>query len=452
MSNGILRKAITRLVKFASLGTVVFMIGNVAMVQAKEVPVNVVINQSPWLAGFSAIADLYEEETGNEINLDVNPYAGSLEKQRNAVRSSESEFDLLIINGIFYPEMYHGGFLEPLKNIDPDFELDPQIYEYGGTPWFNRETKAIGKETGELLTVPVNPNITLMFYRKDLYEERGWSAPTTFSELKENAKKLHNPKKMYGIAQRAGRGTVSITWDFFPYIEGFGGSYFRDALNGDYFVTINSEEGRKALQAYIDLANEVGPPNSANLTQGDLIQLLVTGKLAHTVLPAAAWAQMDNPNKSAVVGKIGYATLPSAPGNPSTPALGHWLGGIPKNLPDANKRAALAFLNWFQRPGTQIRYAVLGGAPVSAAAYESKFAEQPENRYMQAMRVASPLAKGMWTIPEGAELAAIMELGLNRTVAGEITVVEALNSMATDLEKVLKKAGYKTGRLPDLTE
>ena len=426
------------------------MVSTTAVFAASQASVNVVINQSPWLAGFAAIADLYEEETGNEVTLDVNPYAGSLEKQRNAVRSTQSEYDLLIINGIFYPEMYHGGFLEPLKNIDGSFELDSQVYEYGGTPWFNAETKAIGKEGGDLLTVPVNPNITLLFYRKDLYEAKGWSVPTTYKQLEANARALHNPKTMYGSAPRANRATVSITWDFFPYIQGHGGSFFRDSDGGDYFVTINSEAGRTALETYVRIAREIGPENPANLAQGDLIQLLVTGKLAHTVLPVAAWAQMDDPNKSAVVGKIGYATLPSAEGFPSTPALGHWLGGIPKNISDEKKKAALAFLNWFQKPKTQIKYAELGGAPVSAAAYESDFADRPENRYMKAMLVASPLAKGMWTIPEGAELAAVMELGLNRAVAGEISVVEALNSMSVGLEKVLADAGYKTGRLPDL--
>lgn len=443
-------KRVTSLAKVCSASVLAALLTSTAAFAASQVPVNVVINQSPWLAGFAAIADYYEEETGNEVTLDVNPYAGSLEKQRNAVRSSESEYDLLIVNGIFYPEMYHGGFLETLTNIDPDFDLDAQVYDYGGTPWFNAETKSIGKENGDLLTVPVNPNITLLFYRKDLYEEKGWTAPTTFEQLEANAKAFHNPDDMYGIAPRAGRATVSITWDFFPYIQGHGGSFFRDSDGGDYFVTINSEEGRKALDTYVRMAQEYGPENPANLTQGDLIQLLVTGKVAHTVLPVAAWAQMDDPTKSAVVGKVGYATLPSAEGFPSTPSLGHWLGGIPKNIPQENKQAALAFLDWFQKPETQIKYAEMGGAPVSAAAYESDFADKPENRYMKAMVEASPLAKGMWTIPEGAELAAVMELGLNRAVAGEISVVEALNSMAAGLEKVLADSGYETGRLPDL--
>lgn len=434
----------------ASSTAAVLGMGVLAAAAQSQPPINVVINQSPWLEGFASIVEAYEDETGNTVSLDVNPYAGSLEKQRNAVRSDKSEFDLLIVNGIFYPEMYHGGFLEPLKNIDPDFELDSQVYTYGDTPWFDSANKTVNRETGDLLTVPVNPNITLMFYRKDLYDEKGLSAPETFEELLANAKMFHNPPEMYGIVQRASRGTVSITWDFFPYINGHGGSFFRDEPNGDFFVTLNSEAGRKALETYVQLAKEAGPENTASLTQGDLIQFLATGKAVHAVLPVAAWAQMDDPNKSIVPGKIDFATLPHADGFESTPALGHWLAGIPKNLDDAQKVAALEFLKWFQKPETQIAYAELGGAPVSAAAYESDFAEKPENRYMLAMRTASPQAKGLWTIPEGAEIAAVMELGLNRAVAGEITVVDALNSMAKDMEKVLSGAGYKSGNLPDL--
>ena len=412
-----------------------------------QAPINIVINQSPWLAGFAGLVDLYKSETGNQVTLDVNPYAGSLEKQRNAVRSAKSEYDILIVNGIFYPEMYHGGFLEPLKNIDPNFKLDPQIYTYDDTVCFDAVKKTVSCETGDLLTVPVNPNITLMFYRKDLYEEKGLKVPETWDELMANAKALNNPPEMIGMMQRAARATISITWDYWPYLISHGGSLFRDEGKGDFFVTINSPEALKALETYVSFAREVGPENPASMGQGDLIQYLVTGRAAHAVLPAAAQSQMDDPNKSAVVGKIGYMTIP---GYPSAPALGHWLGGIPKNIDADKKKAALAFLNWFQKPATQIAYAEMGGSPVSAAAYESDFANKPENRYMLTMRTASPTARRLWTIPEGSEIVAVTEVGLNRAVAGEITPIDALNSMAADIEKIMVDAGYTTGRLPDL--
>lgn len=415
-------------------------------------PINIVINQSPWLDGFANIVDLYQQETGNSVTLDVNPYAGSLEKQRNAVRASESEYDILIVNGIFYPEMYQGGFLEPLKNIDPAFELDSQIYTFDDTPWYDSQTKTVNRENGDLLTVPVNPNITMMFYRADLYEKHGLEIPETWEELLNNAKVIQEAEGIVGMVQRAARAATSITWDYWPYLNSHGGSLFRDEGNGDFFVTLNSPEALQALEMYLKIANEVGPPSPASMDQAALIQYIVTGQAAHAVLPVAAQSQMDDPNKSAVVGKIGYMNTPHAPGFESAPAVGHWLGGIPRNISDDKKQAALAFLDWFQKPETQIAYAANGGSPVSAAAYESDLAEKAENRYMLTMRVALPTAKRMWTIPEGAEIVAVTELGLNRAVAGELTAVEALNSMAAEIETIMQNAGYETGRLPDLAE
>jgi multiple sugar transport system substrate-binding protein len=412
--------------------------------------ITVVINQSPWLDGFAKLVSVYEKETGNKVTLDVNPYAGSLEKQRNAVHAKTSEYALLIINGIFYAEMYHGGFLEPLQNIDPSFKLDPKIYSFDDTPYYDAAKKTVNAKTGKLMTVPVNPNITLMFYRKDLYEQKGLKIPETWDQLLANAKALNDPPKIYGIVQRGARGAISVTWDFFPYLMSYGGSLFANEKGGDFTVTLNSPQALAALKMYLKLAHEAGPKNVASVDQAEEIQLLVTGRAAQAVLPIAAYAQMDDPNKSAVVGKIGYMNLPHAPGFASAPSLGHWLAGIPKNIPDAKKHAALAFLKWFQQPKNQIKYAELGGSPVSAAAFESEFANRPENRYMKTVVKALPMARQLWTIPEGAQIVAVTEVGLNRIVAGELDPAKGLNAMAADIEKIVAAAGYKTGKLPEL--
>ena len=55
---------------------------------AKVAPITIVINQSPWFDSFRKTVELYEKETGNKVELDVNPFAGSLEKQRNSVRAA----------------------------------------------------------------------------------------------------------------------------------------------------------------------------------------------------------------------------------------------------------------------------------------------------------------------------------------------------------------------------
>lgn len=72
-------------------------------------------------------AELHRKQTGNTISLDVNPFAGSLEKQCIAVRSGSSLFDVLVINAAFFVEMCAGGILQPLDSIDPSFNLDPAV-------------------------------------------------------------------------------------------------------------------------------------------------------------------------------------------------------------------------------------------------------------------------------------------------------------------------------------
>lgn len=420
------------------------------VVAQEQPPITVVINQSPWLNGFVAVVDLYEAETGNQVELDVNPFAGSLEKQRNAVRSPQSDFDLLIINGLFYAEMYHGGFLEPLNAIDPDFALHPDLFALDDTPYFDAERGLVSRETGELMTVPINPNISMLFYRTDLYEEAGLGVPRTWEDLRANAVALHDPPGMIGIVQRGARAAPAVTWDYWPYLLSHGGSLFRDEASGDFFVTLNSPEALAALETYLDLGQAAGPENPASLDQTDLIQYMVTGRAAHAILTIAAQAQMDDPANSIVVGKVGYANLPTSEGYDPAPALGHWLGGIPRNIPDDRKRGALAFLNWFQQPEVQIEYARAGGTPVSAAAFQSELAEEERFRFMPAMLEAIPYARGLWTIPEGGEIVSITEIGLNQAVAGEIAPREALNRMAAEIEALMARAGYETGRLPDL--
>ena len=413
-------------------------------------PITIVINQSPWFDGFRNIVELYEEETGNVVELDVNPFAGSLEKQRNSVRAANGLYDILIMNSGWYAEMYHGGFIEPITDIDPTFELHPDIYHYDNTIFFDAETMTDNPETGKLMSMPVNPNIPLLFYREDLYAEHGLEVPATWDELYENAKVLHDPPAIYGIVQRGARAAHSVAYDFYPYLYSHGGGIFADQMANDYTVTINSPAGKEALDMYLKLANEVGHPNTASQDQGQVIQAMVTGKAGHIITVIAAWPQMDDPEKSIVVDKVNLAVSPHAPGHQSAPGLGHWLAGISKNVPTERQQAAVEFFKWFQTPHAQIEYTRRSGIPVSAAAYEDPMSQEREYRWMAAQGAGSPLAVNIFTFPEAAEVIAILEVELNRAVAGELSSADALNSMAEQIHTVMERNGYQTGLIDPL--
>ena len=414
-----------------------------------QVPITIVINQSPWFPGFQSVVELYEEQTGNEVELDVNPFAGSLEKQRTAVRSETSPFDILIMNAGFFVEFYTGGFIEPLNNIDADFELNPDIYTFDDSVYWDPEGGRIDPESGSLHSVPVNPFLPILHYRRDLYEEHGLEVPTTWDQLHQNAEVLHNPPQMYGISQRGQRGAFDVTFDVLPYIWSHGGGIFADQKGGDFTVTINSPETRAGMETYLRLASDVGHPSTAGQTQTNVIQNMATGRAGH-IQGVPAPALFDDPTQSAVVGNVGYAMVPAAEGYEPAPPLGHWLAGIPKNIPDERKQAALAFLDWFQTDEAQRAYAEAGSPPVSRAVLTSEMAQQEEYRYMPALAQSIENSRLTFVIPEASQVLAVTELRFNQAISGELELEEALNTAAQEIHDVMTQAGYDAPMLDPL--
>jgi multiple sugar transport system substrate-binding protein len=417
--------------------------------QGKSTPITIVINQSPWFDSFRKTVELYEKESGAKVELDVNPFAGSLEKQRNSVRAARGQYDVLIMNSGWFAEMYFGGFVEAISDIDPAFKLDKDVYTLGDTIYFDPAKKTM-TPAGKLMSMSISPLIPLLYYRGDLYREAGLAVPKTFAELEANARKLHKPPGMFGIVQRGARGPHTVAYDFYPYLYGFGGGLFKDQAGGDYSITLNNEQGRLALDYYIRMAREAGHPRTAAYDQAEVIQTMVTGRAAHIMMVIAAWSQMDDPTKSAVVDKVEFAAPPSAPPHPTAPGLGHWLGGISKNVADDRKRGSVDFFRWFQTKEAQIASTKLGGIPINAAAYADPITAERKYRWMKPLGEALKSAVNIYQFPEASEVIAILELGLNRAIAGEITSVAALNGMADEIHGVMAKYSYRTGKLGPL--
>jgi multiple sugar transport system substrate-binding protein len=345
--------------------------------------------------------------------------------------------------------MYFGGFVEPINDIDPSFKLDPDVYTLGDTVYFDAAKKVMAP-TGKLMSVPISPLIPLLYYRGDLYKEAGLKAPETFTELEANAKKLHKPPGRYGIVQRGARGPATVSYDFYPYLYGFGGSIYKNQAAGDYSVTLNNEAGLTALQYYLMLAKECGHPQTASLEQAEVIQNMATGKAAHIMAVISAWSQVDDPDKSAVIDKVEFAPTPHAPGFSTGSGLGHWLGGIAKNIPDDRKRGALEFLRWFQTRDAQLANARFGGIPINAASYRDPISQERKFRWMKPLADSLQHAVSVYQFPESSEVIAILELGLNQAVARNVEAPAALNDMADKIHGVMTKYGYQTAKLPPL--
>lgn len=410
------------------------------LVTEKVEPITVLINDSPWFPGFEKLVNYYEEQTGNKVNLDVTPFPGMLEKTTNSSTAQESDYDIVNLNEGWYATFYAGKFMTPIEEIDPDFKLDPGVIEYDSATRWNHD-KNYSTPDGILYGLPINGNIQLFYYRADLYEEAGMKPPETWDDVEAAAKKYYDPPNFYGYVVRGLKAGFSVTYNFLPFLRGFGGDVFANPPD-DFTVTINNDIGKEALNWYLYLANNYGPPNQADVGQSEQLQLLIADKVLQCVMVVAAWPNMDNPEKSLVVDKVNVTVIPKPASGQHATTSGIWVMGVPKNLPDKRKQAGLTFLKWALTKEAQMEYTKFGAVPVRLDVYESELGDSPEFRWMKAMAASTPAIRSSIRIPEGPQILESTELRLNQAVAGQLSADEALDNMAQEISEIIQKAGY----------
>ena len=401
-------------------------------------PITILINESPWLAGFEALVKKYVSDTGNAVNLNRTPFNGMLEKSRNAVQASESEFDILTLNEQWYMQFYAGGLVSPIKDIDPSFELDPQIIEYEWATRWNSTLK-YSSQDGELYGLPINGNIMLFFYRKDLFEAKGLAAPQTWDDVEAAAKALKS-NEMSGYVVRAN----PPNWEFQAFLASYGGNVIKlDDKTGEWEVTLNSPEALAALNTWLKLGREYGPANYADNGQAEMIALMASGKTPQLVLVGASAPDFDNPEKSTVVGKIAAVPVPGSKPGMNATMSGIWVMSIPQNLPAERKQAALTFLKWALSKDAQLFYAQSGAIPVRQDVYQEMANDPKLGWWMKAMADSTPYIHAQPRLAETPQIIEVLDRRLKQALISEITPEQALLEGAKEIQKILTDAGYK---------
>ena len=417
----------------------------------KQPPITILTASTPWYPAFEKVVGTYEQQTGNKIKLDVVPFGGLLEKARNAVRSGQSPYDMVMLDTQWTIEFYEGGFVTPLKEIDPAFGLPKEVMSYGDSGYWNAQKRWRTAEGGQLMAYTVLGNVQLFYYRADLLKQAGLSPPKTWDDVLANCTKLTDAPKTYGFVARGERGN-GIRYDWMSLMLAHKASVVKDPAGGDYTVTINSPQAKAALDQYITLLKRCGPANYGSLGQGDVIQLLATGKAAQGDVVTAAFASFEDPSKSAVVGKLETAPLPSGQGAARGAVIGNWNAVVPKNASDAQKKAALAFTRWFVTYDAQRAFAEAGGIPNRTDVYTSDLAREARFRWMPAYLETQKFAQQELGYAEGAQVEQVLGLRLNQALIGEASSGKALNAAAKEIEEIFRKNGRKTGSLPPLLE
>ncbi|MDG4786182.1 sugar ABC transporter substrate-binding protein [Micromonospora sp. WMMD1102] len=193
----------------------------------------------------------------------------------------------------------------------------------------------------KLVGVPIITEQEVLYYRKDLLEKSGFTAPPkTLDELKTMAAKVaaDNPGTA-GFVARTGKAAAVTQFSSFLY--SFGGDFVDEGGK----ASVNTEAAKQAYAYYGGLLREHGPENiSTDMSWSEAMAIFTQGKAAFYTEANSLYKNATDPAKSKVSDTVGFAPFPAGPGGSKPYNVPSWALGV--NESSENQSNAWKFIQW----------------------------------------------------------------------------------------------------------
>jgi multiple sugar transport system substrate-binding protein len=320
------------------------------------------LNKHPYTESLLPLIPEFEALTGIKVEyliLPENEYGSKLTADLSQQRG---EFTAIMAGAMRNWAFVTPGWMVPLEQFLNDPKMtDRSWYKledfFPGLIAANRWNGKLAGGTGEgpLWSIPVMSESYVLAYRKDIFDRYKIKVPRTYEEMAEAARLV---KKNAGIDGLVSRGTPNFPTIATGYLSGV--KSYTDGKWAELDEKMNAQftDPRvvKFSQMWTDMLRESGPANWANMTWYDGMETFAAGQAG--MYPDCDFfaATYEDPKKSKVAGKVGYALLPSGPAGTTYSGLFTWALGM--SSATKNKGAAWYFIQWATSPRTLLNATV----------------------------------------------------------------------------------------------
>jgi multiple sugar transport system substrate-binding protein len=363
----------------------------------------------------------FEKKTGIKVLVDASPF-GDLYKKNLLALSTGGRYDVLFLDEPWVPPL--SEFLVPLDERLRTMDMSD----------FIPTTVASGAFQGKQYALPVDPNVQLLVYRKDLLEQKGLKPPATWDELLATAKALTDPaKQQAGIAVTA---SSDIQTCLYMLVAMW--SYGAELVDAQGKGGVNTPAGRKGAETFLELL-KFAPPAVKSYNFADVNKAIQLGQAAMAIQWASGAKPMEDPTRSTVAGKLGYTLVPKAVRQ--NPMRGVWTVAIAKNSP--NHDAAWEFAQWLS--GKEFGLAATKYPSATSAIHSPRASvlRDPSVKavlpYADALLASLQVAKERPRLREFADVQEHFRVTTGRLTAGELTLDAALKEIDAGTNRILGK-------------
>lgn len=386
----------------------------------------------------------FTKETGIEVEVDQLPYLKMRERQTLELAQDEGEYDLIAYVVFSKADYVFADQLENLakyfmnpKLADPSYDAADLIDGYvenigvaGGTKGY------LPGKTGSLFGIPFGSETSVLAYRKDIFEKHGIPTPETYDQLLDAACKVPEVEPgMGGMASRAASGHQA-SHAFLLHLAPLGGRVFDEAWN----PIINNAAGVEAAKALKKIV-DCGPEGAMSFGPSEAANAFANGDAAMFMDSIAFMPGFENPERSKVVGKVGYAMHPKGVRRGSQ--TGGFGIGIPKNA--ENKEAAFLLMQWLTSRKGDLMVAMEGGNPSRFSTYQDAGLNEKypfAATFGEALKYADPDWRPI--IPVWGKINADIGTTMSKVLTEDLDIQEALDGVAERTRAVMEDAGYYT--------
>ena len=362
------------------------------------------------------------------------------------IATKGGQYDIMTIGTYEVPIWAAQKWLVPL-DFGPEYDVDDLL----------PAIRAGLSMDGTLYAAPFYGESSFVMYRKDLFEESGLEMPEapSWDFIGEAARKITDKdNEVYGICLRGKAGWGENMAFPTAMANSFGARWF----DMEWKPQFDQPEWKEALQFYIDLMNDAGPPGASSNGFNENLALFQTGKCGMWIDATVAASFVSNPDESQVADKVGFALAPDK----GLGKRGNWLWAWSLAVPAGSQKtdAAKTFIAW----ATSKEYSELvaekeGWANVPPGTRTSLY-ENPAYQEaapfadltIKSIQAADPTSPTVEEVPYvGVQFVAIPEFqGIGTAVgqqfsaalAGQSSVDQALSNAQALTQREMQKAGY----------
>jgi len=302
--------------------------------QAKGASIEVNFAKSPRGDVLQAHQKEFEELTGIRVGAEQIPE----QQQRPKVATGRPSFD--VVNVAMHVQkrlIEKGRWMEDLRPLIANPALTAPGLDMDD---FSAATiRAATGADGRINVLPMNQDLFVLFYNKELLAQAGVEVPKTYDELMAAAVRLTDKAKgVYGFTGRGIKNANVVVYDNILL------GWDQETISADGRTLLTDTPAAiEAATWYQRIMRECAPPGSVGFNWNECQTTFGQGRAAMWWDGIGFSAPLVDATKSRIVGKVGFAPIPRGP---KAQHSATFIDGMGIPAASRNKTAAWLYVQW----------------------------------------------------------------------------------------------------------